>query len=125
MFTFQAIFEKKIVKSENSEKHCNLNITLLWAALRLLLRLRPTVTCLKDPQFHQSLANILALYLLKIQEVFSRGNKMRTMAKNELIKIKIAGKLQIFSLMNNEHLKLSRQQISKGVNLQHNLPLVL
>ena len=50
---------------------------------------------------------------------------MRTMAKNELINIKIAGKLQIFSLMNNEHLKLSRQQISKGVNLQHNLPLVL
>ena len=36
---------------------------------------------------------------------------MRTMAKNELIKIKIAGKLQTFSLMNTEHLKLSRQQI--------------
>lgn len=69
------------------------------------------MTCLKDPQFHQSLANILTLYLLKIQEVSSRGNKMRAMAKNELINIKIAGKLQIFSLMNTEHLKLSRQQI--------------
>ena len=41
--------------------------------------------------------------------VFSRRNKMRTLATNGLIKVKIAGKLQIFYFMNTKHFKLFQQ----------------